>query len=121
MRGVLRSEGEVVLASAQACPIQILAPSVVVERQASIRLTSPLETTRLVVRGRFSGVVNCLGTVLVAAGGNLDADICARSIVVEKGGRFRGDCQVVARRDEEDAPAPARRFPFFMLRPSPTY
>lgn len=121
VRGVLRSEGPVVLATPQPCHIQLIAPSVVVERNATIRLTGPLETGSLVVRGRFSGTVNCRGTIHVARGGCLEADIFARSIIVEKGGLFRGGCQVISRRDEEDPKEEPRRYPFFMLRPSPTY
>jgi len=119
--GVLRSEGEVVLATVKPCPCQIMAPSLVIGKHAAIRLTSPLETDALVVRGRFFGSVNCRGTVLVARGGHLEADICARSIVVEKGGFFKGGCQVIARREEQNPKATAPRFPFFMLLPSPSY
>ena len=57
----------------------------------------------------------------VLRGGHLEADICARSIVVEKGGFFKGGCQVIARRDEPAREESASRFPFFMLRPSPSY
>lgn len=121
VRGIVRSEGEVVVATGQACPIQILAPSIVIERNADIRLTGPLETKKLIVRGRFTGSVNCSGTIHVSRTGRLEADICARSLVVEKGGHFRGACQVVSRREEDSGQAPAMRYPFFMLRPSPSY
>ena len=119
--GVLRSEGEVVIATVKPCQCQIMAPSLVIGKHSAIRLTSPLETGSLVVRGRFYGAVNCRGTVYVARGGHLEADISARSIVVEKGGFFVGGCQVVARKEGFTPPAAAPRFPFFMLRPSPSY
>ena len=119
--GVLRSAGEVVLATTRPCPCQIMAPALVIAKQSAIKLTSPLETNTLIVKGLFQGIVNCKGTVHVLRGGHLEADIWARSIVVEKGGFFKGGCHVIARREEQDTLPAARRFPFFMIRPSPSY
>ena len=121
LNGVLRSEGEVVLATVMPCACQIKAPTLVIAKQSSIKLTSPLETETLIVRGQFFGTANCKGTVHVLRGGHLEADICARSIVVEKGGFFKGGCQVLSRKEEQDPQKPTSRFPFFMLRPSPSY
>ena len=119
--GVLRSEGEVVLATVKSCACQIMAPRLIIAKQSAIKLSGPLETETLIVKGHFFGNVNCKGTVHVLRGGHLEADICARSIVVEKGGFFKGGCQVIARRDEPAREESASRVPFFMLRPSPSY
>ena len=121
LNGVLRSEGDVVLSTTKPCACQIKAPTLVIAKHSSIKLISPLETETLIVKGQFFGIVNCNGTVHVMRGGHLEANICARSIVVEKGGFFKGSCQVIARRENHEAEESAPRFPFFMLRPSPSY
>lgn len=89
--GSLKSEGEVVLATTGSMVCQISAPSVVIEKGACVHVTLPVETDSFLVRGQFSGIVRSRGMVKVFRGGVLDADVKARSVVVEKGGRLNGN------------------------------
>jgi cytoskeletal protein CcmA (bactofilin family) len=92
--GVLRSEGEVVLATQGSMVCEISAPAVLIEKAARVQLTMPIETDSLIVRGQLSGVVRCRGPVRVLRGGLLAADVRARSVIVERGGELIGDLRV---------------------------
>lgn len=89
--GPLKCEGEVTFATTGSMVCQVSAPSVVIEKGARVHLTLPMETDSLLVRGELSGIVRCRGMVTVWRSGVLDADVKARSVVVEKGGRLDGN------------------------------
>jgi len=92
--GLLRSEGEVHLATSQICACQITAPEVIIDKNAHASFTLPVETEHLVVRGHLTGIVHCRGIVHVRRGGCLEADVHARAVTVEKGGTLLGTCHV---------------------------
>lgn len=92
--GVLRSQGEVHLATSRVCACQITAPSVVIEKNARASFTLPLEAGQLDVRGHLTGIVHCRGVVYVRRGGRLEAEVHARSVRVEKGGALLGACHI---------------------------
>lgn len=92
--GPLRCEGEVALATRGSMVCEISAPAVVIEKTARLLLTMPIETDRLTVRGHLAGVVRCRGLVRVLRGGVLEADVRARSVIVERGGALIGDLRV---------------------------
>jgi len=104
--GPLCSEGEVVLATTASLVCEINAPTVVIEKRARVQLTMPIETDSLVVRGHLTGIVRCRGLVHILRGGVLEADVRARSVIVEKGGCLTGDLQV----DRSQPHLPGRSF-----------
>ncbi|MEI6278377.1 MAG: polymer-forming cytoskeletal protein [Verrucomicrobiae bacterium] len=101
--GRLIAEGEVRVATSQTCACHITAPLIVIEKRASPVFLYPLQTERLVVFGRLTGIVHCGGVVHVERGGRLDAEVHARSVIVDKGGSLVGDCRV-ADADRTDSP-----------------
>lgn len=92
--GLMRSEGEVHLATNSICACQITAPAVFIEKHAQASFTLPVETEHLVVRGQLTGIVHCRGIVHVQRGGCLEAEVYARAVTVEKGGDLWGTCHV---------------------------
>lgn len=105
--GVLRSEGEVHLATRDACACKISAPSVWIEKHARASFTLPLETSHLEVRGHLAGIVHCRGIVHVRRGGRLEAEVYARSVRVEKGGALLGVCHIDGTQPLDSTPHPA--------------
>jgi len=99
--GRLVAEGEVRIATNQICACHITAPVIVIEKRTSPVFLYPLQTERLVVFGRLTGIVHCEGVVHVRRGGRLDAVIHARSVTVDKGGSLVGDCRVAEGRPAE--------------------
>ncbi len=99
--GLLRSEGDVHLATSQVCACQITAPEVIIEKNARASFTLPVETEHLVVRGHLTGVVHCRGIVHVRRGGCLEAEVHARAVTVEKGGTLLGSCHVTGSQPED--------------------
>lgn len=125
--GVLRSEGEVHIATTRRCVCQITAPVVFIEKHAAAAFIQPIDTDHLIVRGHLTAVVNCRGTVHVLRGGRLDAEIRARGIVVDKGGTLLGDCLINERQPaghgvHAQGKHPKEISPFFgAVHPCPTY
>jgi len=101
--GVLRSAGEVHLATIGVCACQISAPSVVIAKHARTSLTLPLETDHLEVRGHLAGIIHCRGIVHVRGGGRLEAEVHARAVKVDKGGALLGTCHVDGAQPDETA------------------
>ncbi|MFA7345301.1 MAG: polymer-forming cytoskeletal protein [Terrimicrobiaceae bacterium] len=99
--GILRAEGEVHLATSGACACQMTASSVVVAKNVRAKITLPLETGHLEVRGHLAGIVHCRGDVHVRRGGRLEAEVFARSVKVDKGGALLGVCHVNGTRPDE--------------------
>jgi len=92
--GMLRSEGEVRLATNGICACRITAPSLIIEKKARVCFTLPVEIGHLEVRGHLAGIVHCRGIVHVRRGGRLEAEVHSRSVRVEKGGALLGTCHV---------------------------
>ena len=92
--GLLRSEGEVHLATNGICACRITAPSLIIEKKARVCFTLPVEIGHLEVRGHLAGIVHCRGIVHVRRGGRLEAEVHSRSVRVEKGGALLGTCHV---------------------------
>jgi cytoskeletal protein CcmA (bactofilin family) len=99
--GVLRCEGEVHLATKRRCVCRITAAAAVIERDARVVLTLPLETDHLEVCGHLHGIIHCKGDVHVRRGGRLEAEVHARAVKVEKGGALLGACHVAGTEPEE--------------------
>ena len=99
--GVLKSEGEIRLATRRACACQITAQSIFVEKNARTGFAHPIKTGHLEVRGHLSGVIHCRGIVHVRRGGRLEAEVYARSVRVEKGGALLGTCHVDGSQPDE--------------------
>ncbi len=99
--GRLISEGEVRIGTSQTCACHITASIIVIEKGSSPVFLYPLETERLVVFGRLTGIVHCKGVVHVQRGGSLEAKVYARSVTVDKGGILVGSCRVAKDPPEE--------------------
>lgn len=99
--GRLISEGEVKIATNQICACHITAPVIIIEKKKRPILTHPLHTERLVVFGCLTGIVHCCGVVHVRRGGRLEAEVHAKSVMVEKGGVLLGDCRVSGHTSKE--------------------
>jgi len=125
--GTLHCEGELHLSGRRPSACQITADSVVIDKNADVSVLFPLHANRFLVKGHFKGIVECEGTVHVAKRGRLEADVRAKSLVVEKGGVFLGSCQINKCPHAPSAPAPAllpcrRRYrlpSLFPVRPLP--
>jgi len=105
--GRLIAEGEVRIGTNQACACHITAPVIVIEKHASPVFTYPLQTERLIVFGRLTGVVHCRGIVHVQRGGRLEAVMHARAVTVDKGGVLVGPCRVAGGHAAESFPTHA--------------
>jgi cytoskeletal protein CcmA (bactofilin family) len=99
--GSLVAEGEVRIGTNHTCACHITAPVIVIEKNSSPSFTQLLRTDHLIVFGRLTGIVRCRGTVHVRRGGRLEAEVCARSVTVEKGGALLGACRVAVNRENE--------------------
>jgi cytoskeletal protein CcmA (bactofilin family) len=80
------------------CRAQVKARRIHIMRGADVRFEYPLYTDEIVIRGAVSADVYCNGRLIITRHGSLTGDIVARSVRVERGGRYTGSVRVA--RDE---------------------
>ena len=69
---------------------KLAAPLVVIGKKADVQFFRQLRIGSIEIRGRMSGEIVADTVVTIRSSGSLDGNVVARSINVEKGGRFSG-------------------------------
>jgi cytoskeletal protein CcmA (bactofilin family) len=69
---------------------KLTAPEVLIGRKADVQFFRQLQIGSIEIRGRMSGEIAAETVVTIRSTGSLDGNVVARSINVEKGGRFSG-------------------------------
>ena len=90
---------------------QLKAKSIIIEKEARIELSYPIETNELIVYGQAAGNFECAGRIWIDKGALIEGRIAAHCVVVEPGGTLIAESSVrptlkensVAREDEFDA------------------
>lgn len=88
--GTLICEERLILSGSGRLSFRAYAGDVLVAARVRVEMGFPLVTAFLDVRGALEGPVLCSGPVRVRKGGELAGEVRARSIIVDKGGTFRG-------------------------------
>jgi cytoskeletal protein CcmA (bactofilin family) len=70
---------------------KLTAPEVLIGKKADVQFFRQLRLGSIEIRGKMSGEIVAEKVVTVRSTGSLDGNVVARSINVEKGGRFSGE------------------------------
>ncbi|HEY2801783.1 MAG TPA: polymer-forming cytoskeletal protein [Chthoniobacterales bacterium] len=81
---------------------KLTAPEVLIGKKANVQFFRQLHVGAIEIRGAMSGEIVAETTVTIRSAGSLEGNVVARSINVEKGGRFSGQL-VIGRQSLEQA------------------
>lgn len=81
---------------------KLTAPEVLIGKKANVQFFRQLHVGAIEIRGAMSGEIVAEKTVTIRSTGSLEGNVVARSINVEKGGRFSGEL-IIGRQSLEQA------------------
>jgi cytoskeletal protein CcmA (bactofilin family) len=70
------------------------AKHLVVEKRSDVEFSRPVKVDSAEIRGKAYALINAEGEVRITKSGNLEGTIHAKSITVEKGGKFSGELYI---------------------------
>jgi cytoskeletal protein CcmA (bactofilin family) len=90
LRGNLHCAGLAMINYVGKMPGRLTAKAVIVDRKADVQFFRQMKVGTIEIRGQMTGEVVAETTVEIHKSGSLDGSVTARSINVEKGGKFTG-------------------------------
>ena len=93
--GHLRCEGEARLAMSKPCTGRVTAGAVLVEKKSTFTCAQAMETDQLAIKGTMLADVVCNGAIQIHSGGRLEGHVKTKSMIVDKGGVFFGQCEIM--------------------------
>ncbi|HEY5744268.1 MAG TPA: polymer-forming cytoskeletal protein, partial [Terrimicrobiaceae bacterium] len=92
--GTLVCEADLRLACSARLSCQIRARSIVIDKDARVELSYPINTGDLIVYGQTAGNFRCSGRIWIDKGGLLEGRVAGRSVVVEHGGTLLAESSI---------------------------